>query len=52
LPPLKIKEKEIKKMSKSYRFDKSEKVEKFLEKMELKKERAKRKEKREAKVFA
>ena len=39
-------------MSKSYKFDKSEKVEKFLEKMELKKERAKRKASREAKVYA
>ena len=39
-------------MSKSYKFDKSEKVEKYLQKIELKKERAKRKEKREAKVYA
>lgn len=39
-------------MSKSYRFNAGEKVEKYLEKMELKKERNKRKETREAKVFA
>ena len=52
MPPLKIKKRKIKKMSKSYRFNAGEKVEKYLEKMELKKERNKRKEKREAKVYA
>ena len=39
-------------MSKSYRFNAGEKIERYLEKMELKKERAKRKASREAKVYA
>lgn len=39
-------------MSKSYKFDKNEKIEKYLEKIGAKKERAARREKREAKVFA
>ena len=39
-------------MSKSYRFKAGEKIEKYLQKMELKKERSKRKASREAKVFA
>ena len=39
-------------MSKSYKFDKNEKIEKYLEKMSFKKERSARKEKRNAKMFA
>ena len=39
-------------MSKSYRFKAGEKIEKYLQKMELKKERSKRKNMREAKMFA
>ena len=39
-------------MSKSYRFKAGEKIEKYLQKMELKKERSKRKNMREPTMFA